>query len=537
MHYSVLLNNKELIAILLKNNAEPNAQDVYGNTPLHYSIIENNFEIFLMLTQSSVTKNIINMNMWNIDGEIPLHLVLKNNPENITDYIDRMLNKSNLSIQDNEGNTCLHYMIKSGLWKMYKSILEKKRLDIFSLNSAKKSSLSLIKKNDYNQFIDLIVDSYIHRLKTANEYWYFEWENICSKDFEKINKEDLKKITSGKNTPFKSITSENFVNQCKSAIKNKILELIKKVQNNEELQCYDKTFPIPKSAICVKLIEGSKLDYCTFTGSTLDILMGLIYLLKKHRNCCATLSKNYAENKDLCKFYKSIGILMSSKCEFLNFEIVWVHQRLYLMDGFYDQFKKCLSKDKRFIVIPLGIEIREGSHAGYLIYDKVKNEVERFEPHGSTTPPGLYYNPTLLDEILTSRFKTIDENIKYISPSEYLPKIGFQLMDINENKKKKIGDPVGFCALWCIWYVDMRLTYSDTDRKELVEMLIRTIRSNNISFRNMIRNYGKYIIDIRDKILKGSQMDINDWLNDQYTDVQINSVMKSIGEEIEIGIK
>lgn len=541
LHYSVLLNNKELVALLLKHNAEPNVQDVYGNTPLHYTIIENNFEIFLMLTQSETTKNIINMNMWNIDGEIPLHLVLKNNIENITDFLDIMINKSNLALQDNDGNTCLHYLIKLNLWKMYTGQLIKKRLDIFTLNAINIMPLDLIPKNDYNEFINLVVDSYLDRLKVANELWYFEWENICAKDFEKITKKDQKDMElfiKNKDTKFNNITGESFKPVCKSMIKDKLITLIEKFKKKDDtIECHEKSFPVKRGIVCVKLLEGSRLDYCTFTGSTLDILIGLLFLLKKHKNSCSTLNKNFSENRDLCGFYKSIGILMNSKCEFLNFEIVWVHQRLYLMNGFFEQFKKCLIHTKRFIIIPLGIEIREGSHAGYLIYDKINNEIERFEPHGATTPPGLYYNPDLFDEILEARFKTIDENIKYIRPKDYLPKVGFQLMDISENKKRKIGDPSGFCALWCIWYVDMRLTYSDMTRNELIDMLMNTIRSKNISYRNMIRNYGKNIIDIRDRILQKSKMDINDWLNDQYTDAQISSVMSVLNGEIETIIK
>jgi hypothetical protein len=207
-----------------------------------------------------------------------------------------------------------------------------------------------------------------------------------------------------------------------------------------------------------------------------------------------------------------------------------------LTDGFYDNFKKC-SRKKRFVIIPIGIEMSKGSHAGYIIYDNEKKEVERFEPHGSTTPPGLYYNPDLLDEILESRFKIIDENIKYIRPKDYLPKVGFQLLDITENKKRKIGDPEGFCALWSMWYVDMRITYKDMNRDDLVKMLIRSIKSKNISFRNMIRNYGRNIIKIRDDILKKSDMNINDWLNDQYTDVQINSIMVQLNAQVEQVIK
>jgi hypothetical protein len=110
-------------------------------------------------------------------------------------------------------------------------------------------------------------------------------------------------------------------------------------------------------------------------------------------------------------------------------------------------------------------------------------------------------------------------------------------MDVGENKKRKIGDPEGFCALWAIWYVDMRLTYKDISRNELVKILLRTMKSTNVSFRNMIRNYGKNIIDIRDNILNRSEMNINDWLNDQYTDIQINTVMTQLNKEIEDIIK
>ena len=101
-------------------------------------------------------------------------------------------------------------------------------------------------------------------------------------------------------------------------------------------------------------------------------------------------------------------------------------------------------------------------------------------------------------------------------------------MDIFENNRKKIGDPGGFCALWSIWYVDMRLKYRDLDCKELVKILIRSIKNQNVSVKNMIRNYAKNIITIRDDILSKVNMDINDWLNDVYTDVQINGIIQQI---------
>ena len=101
-------------------------------------------------------------------------------------------------------------------------------------------------------------------------------------------------------------------------------------------------------------------------------------------------------------------------------------------------------------------------------------------------------------------------------------------LNLIENKKREIGDPEGYCALWSIWYTDMRLTYKDYDRKKLVKLLLKIIKLNNISFKNMIRNYGKNIIDIRDDILKKSNLDINDWLNDQFTDLQVNNVLNNL---------
>ena len=529
LHYSVILNNKELIALLLSspNNADPNIQDIYGNTPLHYATLENNYEIALILTSSTATKNIINLNLWNIDGDTPLHIACKNNSTTITDYLNIFLEKTNLSFQDADGNTCLYFIIQLNMWQEFQQILIKKRLDIFIKNKAGIAPLDLIKDAEMNTFINLLIQSYEWRLTHRHEVWHYEWQNICAKPYDPITAPILKHVHKTSATP------QNFTKICTSIIKDHILKLIKQYNDNIHIPCYDRIYPVPITKTCVQVHEGPTAEICTFTGSALDVLIGLAFLLKKHPDTCSTLSKNFAENNELCTFYKSLGIIITSKCEFLNFEIVWIKQRLYLMDNFFINFKRCISKNKRFIIIPLGIEMKEGSHANYLIYDHKIKEVERFEPHGMTTPPGLHYNPDLLDDLLELKFQEIDESIKYIRPKQYLPKIGFQLMDINEPKKKKIGDPIGWCALWVIWYVDQRLTYKDVPRKELVNALLRNIREQGISFKNLIRNYGRNIIDVRDTILKNSEMNINDWLNDQYTDKQINSVMNALNMELD----
>lgn len=522
LHYAVLLGLRDICKLMIEYDVNINSQDIYGNTPLHYAVSENRVEIFIILINSNLS---INYNIWNIDNDIPAHIALKQNKDNMTTYIDSILEKSNMSIQDGDGNTCLYYLIKFNLWKKYKDILIKKRLDCFVKNRKKIILIDEINnKQDKKEFIDMIIESYFYRLKNHENLWYYEWENVFSKKYENL--------TNDEKTKYK-ITKTNYDILCLKFIKDKIYNLEKKIKNNETINCYDKSFPVKRSVVCIDVKEGEQIDYCTFTGSTLDVLFGLLFLLKKHKNICSTLNKTNIDKKDLCDFYKSLGIIMNSKCESLNFEIIWVHQKLYVMENFYENFEKCMNCNSRFIIIPLGIELKEGGHAGYLIYDSKKKEVERFEPHGSTIPIGLYYNPQLLDELLEQKFKNIDENIKYIRPEEYLPKIGFQMMDVGENWSRRIGDPLGFCALWCIWYTDMRITYSDFDRKKLVNLLIQIIKEKNISFRNMVRNYGQYIVDIRDDILKRSVMDINDWFNDQYTNEQIDNFMDILTNELD----
>jgi ankyrin repeat protein len=513
LHYAVNLNLIQIVELLLKKGANINAQDVFGNTPIHYVLIEENYNMIPLFLSN--TENPVNFNLYNIDGKLPLHIILEHYSASMEPHLETIIEKSNLSLMNNDGNSCLFLLCALNIWKKYIDILKIKRLDIYSKNKAKKMVLDIIDKKDQDAFLDLVVESYYQRLKKHPDGWKEEWENICSKEFTKDNK--TPEIKSAKD--------------CISHIRKNIMETLEEIKEGHK-KCGVSSYPLAKNKMCITLDEGETLDVCTFTGTTMDVLLGLIYLLKTHPNACSTLTTDFYSNENLLNFYKSIGIIMGSRSEFLNFEIVWVHQKLYLIENFYDKINDCKNKNAEFIIIPLGIEMKAGSHANYIIYDVKKKTVERFEPHGAGTPPGLNYDPKILDELLESRFKVIDEEIKYYAPSDYEPKIGFQLMDIFENNKKKIGDPGGFCALWAIWYVDMKLKYKDLDCKELIEILIRSIRTQNISVKNMIRNYAKNIIELRDKILKNVNLDINSWLNDMFTDTQINRIIEQLQNEI-----
>lgn len=519
--YAINLVNRKISFFLLKNGAIPTIQDFIGNTAIHYVIIEELYDVLQFILNNQPMPNI---NIYNVSGKLPLHLFLEKETidENISSILERLIKESNLNYQDIDGNTALHLLCSKKLWKKYSDVLSTKKLNIFLKNNSGKRSVDYIDVKDFDKFIKIVVESYLYILRNSNFVWSDDWENLCKKKLfiDQLNDEELgvvKKYIGKKN--------KNSQDLCEVIIRKKINDQLK-YQNDT---CTYTSFPVKINKSCININFDKKQENCNFVGITMDILIGLIYLLNKHKNSCSTLTRNFIVNNDLCKYFLNIGIKTNLKCEFLNFEIVWIYKKLFFSDNFVLNFKKCIENPQiRFIIIPVGIELKNGSHANYLIYDKKYNELERFEPYGSTSPYKFNYNDKLFDEVLSFKFMEIDNNIKYISPKDYLPKIGFQYFESFEINNKNIGDPGGFCAVWSIWYTDMRLIYPDVPRDKLVKMLMNELKKKNISFREMIRNYAYNATKIRDEIFNKVNISINDWINDQYTPDQYKMIIEEI---------
>jgi hypothetical protein len=307
-----------------------------------------------------------------------------------------------------------------------------------------------------------------------------------------------------------------------------------------------KTILDQKSAIVLisqnhkELLKLDKLPFAEstrFTGLTIDVLCGMLYLKQKYANSCQTLSLingNYSllSNAMLETFIKTIGKSIYLRGEFLNIELLWINYKLFFPTNFDIQFTQLLkNKSCHLIMMPLGIDIAIGGHSNMLIYDTQTNELERFEPYGAYPPINYNYYPSVLDSQIEMYFKRLVPKLKYITPSNFLPSLGFQSIETYSSFKcKRIGDPDGFCAAWALWWADNRIKNSHINRKDLSEKLIDQIRQENISFKSVIRNYSKIIADFRDTYLSKLKLNINDFINDTFTDEQINqleSVMKN----------
>lgn len=474
LHYSIIFNDLSIIKKIISSGADINLQDYYGSTALMYSINDKLIEI----TEELIKYPDINYNLTNIDGNTALHILLINNINNIN-ILTKLIIETDLSIQNNNGDTCLHYLINNKI--IIKDILIKKELNIFISNNDNINCYQLIQKN--NEMIELIINSYYYYLKNNNNKLLLEWENKCKNG----------KIT---------------LEKCKKKIKDIIINENRSIPKIKEYNLI--------------LDNGILINNCFYTGFPIDILFGLLFLSKY---ISIIIDYPLTEYEEFEKHNRLLGI--NKNYDFYNFEIIWSYQKLFFPTYFDLSFEKKIKTDN-YITIPIGIETSSGSHANILFYD-VKNKIlERFEPNGANPPVELNSNFNLLDQLLLNKFKTYDNEIKLLTPKDYLPIIGFQMLEnIGNTKCKKIGDPTGFCGVWCTWWIYQKIKNIDIPSKLLAEKLIKQIKLNNITFKVIIRNFSSNIVVLRDKFLNKYKIDINDFINNE-NETLINNLEKDI---------
>ena len=493
LHSAILSDKKEIVKLLLKNQDENillNSQDINDRTPLMYAIELQKKELFNELISDCLnwqlqdgdgnthyhlaikynididkfpipTKDILKKT--DVDGNTIVHLLLE---KKLTTYFTEILENSSFLIQNNNGDTALHYLVKNDAWIKYKNILEKQKLSIFLLNKDNMSPYKIVKDSkNFNEFINTVAKAYYHQLVINKDKEYSTaWENGCS-----LEKLKLK--------------------ECQKYIQTNINNGI--------------SFPQKKINYCIDITKKMTKD-ASYLGITLDIIGGLL-LLKE--NIKTSLDLDIINNTNLNSFYTSNRIIRN---DFLNFEIIWAYQTIFFPIGLDSLFKSFLDSKSRYFIIPIGIELAHGSHANILIYDKTSNSLERFEPDGSKSPNNFYYFPDELDTYIYQYFNKLI-SLEYFTPVESSPRISFQRYEIMESSAR-ISDPRGFCGAWCSWYAYQRIK-SGISMPKLIPKLLQKIRGNNMSFKQVVRNYANQMAHERDNLLKKTNLTIEDWFN------------------------
>jgi hypothetical protein len=231
-----------------------------------------------------------------------------------------------------------------------------------------------------------------------------------------------------------------------------------------------------------------------YRGTKFNEIASILFLDKLNGNTCTTIPKNLARNLDTIKNMKrmDIGLVV----------IVGDEEDIAIRLDIITDIIKCR---KRFFIIPLTIQKVKGnkteSHANFLIYDSKEKSMERFEPLGERHELKERH-----DNAIFKLFKTylnqdgIPRLLNYYPPILFCPKIGPQQLDRLEKDNIKAGDPVGFCVAWCIWYVNLRLSNPNINRKDVLEQGIKIINTQFNSFRNFIRSYAQFLSEYSKKL-------------------------------------
>lgn len=258
-----------------------------------------------------------------------------------------------------------------------------------------------------------------------------------------------------------------------------------------------------------KLICGTcnYAHYNLFSASFMDISILLYNLDKKYKNLyIPKYLKNVIPNVN----YEN-GLNLPDKFleEYLNFPwmIFWERNGKYWLHPYLNQLINSVRREGShdFAAIILSLKLAGGGlHATILIYDFKNNSIERFDPYGDTT-----LIDDNLDDVLEEEL-TWNTGLSYIRPNEYLPVSSFQMIS-NENNgyNQKSGDFGGYCAAWCLWYLESRIKNYKISQKELVSKLIKKLVKLDITFSEYIRNYANNINKLKIKTLKSLQIPKN----------------------------
>jgi ankyrin repeat protein len=482
LHIAVELQSREIILILLDGGADVDLQGLAGDTALHIAAHNGSWELVDLLLLRNADLNLVN-----IEGKTPAHILMA---AERWDTVAGILSQLNINLIDYEGRTPLYYLIHSGHWHEWREQLISLSPDVGKVlrYTGKKTLRELITKDKISDFMKLLEDSWYYRLTHNEAKWPEAWMSECKKDEAK----------------------------CRAKIKTEL----------KQGHLFIETMPI-------EIPTGDKIVFGTFTGGTFDIACGLLYLLQRWDDA-TTLSRSPIHNPELAAMYRERNI---HHLDVLGVQVVWAYGKLYMpIDAGKGAEEFLRTMSVRYLIVPLAIETTTGAHANYLVFDKDTGTLERFEPHGVTARGKLNYHPNELDRELVKAFTPLLPGLRFLPPSGYSPRIGFQLFDNFERKQRSISDPGGFCAIWAILWVFLRLSYRHFDQTELIKRFVDRIRHEKLSFRAVIRDFSARVTDLRDKLLVKRDLDINAWINTRYTKEQFRDLSSDYEQQFRSAI-
>jgi hypothetical protein len=281
-----------------------------------------------------------------------------------------------------------------------------------------------------------------------------------------------------------------------------------------------------KKTIILPQNNVANVDGTNFEGSSYFNIIGMHYLSHKpSNNVCViwgepyhidhnkTTSPNHVHDESCVKLPMNINSIPSQQT---SVSLRWIEgengEESYISvpkpeKKFWDNFLNC--KDKRFVALPFGFNCNSFGHANYLLFDKKKKTLERFESFGKVD------SDCIADKKIDSKIKKLFEdnlknteysNFTYMKPLQIFPEDNVQTIQEDETrwKERSQNNPVGFCSVWSLWYIDLRTSNPDVEPKKLIKDAIKEIRKiedkQGGSFTDFIRRYSLLFVKEEENI-------------------------------------
>jgi len=160
-------------------------------------------------------------------------------------------------------------------------------------------------------------------------------------------------------------------------------------------------------------------------------------------------------------------------------------------EDFSPYIERYLDTKKRFTFYPFSTfeedpeeETGFSSHAIACIYDKKTKKVEVFDSIGSDFTHYKKTLKTLFEEIYGKGVKII-----YLNQCVNFGK----LVHYRCNDMYYAYNAGGFCAIWVLWYLELRLANKQMSRDLVIKLAIKKLKENDEKVCELIRGYAQFV--------------------------------------------
>lgn len=236
-----------------------------------------------------------------------------------------------------------------------------------------------------------------------------------------------------------------------------------------------------------------------FVPNTYNFLLTTLFILDKH-NVKLLLPSEYMLKNNIKNFR---DLFIHWNCETEDSDKKYL-RKLDIPKFYSNEIKKFINRtdsNKRFLVFPLilhdklkcseSVQTSKITHTNIIIYDKINKSLERFDPSNT-----INYDSSMIDTVLLDTFvnKFNLDIEKTYTPNSICPQKkgiqGMQEQEVYSNKIKIVlGGNIGFCSMYSLLYLDLRLSNIDKEPSDIIKMILKISQKKGITLTKMIVDY------------------------------------------------